>query len=98
MRYSPISPGGSPGPSIFDDDSIAGIVDYEESDFRDIVMLYQVKERVAARQQGFVHSRRLEGHNMAKACGDICVRVFVFVCIGTCLFILSYIESYIYIH
>ena len=51
MSYSPTSPGGSglPGPSIFDD-SMAGIVDDEKSDFRDIVMLYQVEERKAARQ------------------------------------------------
>ena len=53
MSYSPTSPGGSgsPGPSILDDDSMASIVDDEESDIRDIVMLYQVEERKAARQQ-----------------------------------------------
>ena len=53
MSYSLGSPGGSgsPGPSILDDDSVAGIVDDEESDVRDFVMLYQVEERKAARQQ-----------------------------------------------
>ena len=53
VSYSPTSPGGSgsPGPSILDDDFMAGIVDDEESDLRDIVMLYQVEERKAARQQ-----------------------------------------------
>ena len=53
VSYSPTSPGGSgsPGPSILDDDAMAGIVDHEESDLRDIVMLYQVEERKAARQQ-----------------------------------------------
>ena len=53
VSYSPTSPGGSglPGPSILDDDSMAGIVVDEESDLRDIVMLYQVEERKAARQQ-----------------------------------------------
>ena len=38
--YSPTSPGGSPGspgPSLFDDDSMAGIVDNEENDLRDIL-------------------------------------------------------------
>ena len=52
--YSPTSPGGSggsPGASIFDDDSMAGIVDNEESAFRDILLLYQVEERKAMRQQ-----------------------------------------------
>ena len=34
--YSPTSPGGSPGPSLFDDDFMAGIVNDEENDFRDI--------------------------------------------------------------
>ena len=53
VRYSPTSPGGSgsPGPIILDDGSMAGIVDDEESDLRDIVVLYQVEERMAARQQ-----------------------------------------------
>ena len=52
--YSPTSPGGSggsPGPSIFVDDSMAAIVDDEESDLRDILMLYQVEERKAMRQR-----------------------------------------------
>ena len=40
-----------PGPSILDEDSMAGIVVDEESDLRDIVMLYQVEKRKAARQQ-----------------------------------------------
>ena len=51
MIYSPSSPGNSLGPSVFDDDLMAGIVDDSESDLRDIVMLYQVEERRAARQQ-----------------------------------------------
>ena len=53
MSYSPTSTGGSgsPGPIMFGDDSMAGIVMlYQESDLRDIVMLYQVEERKAARQ------------------------------------------------
>ena len=48
--YSPTSPGGSGGslgPIMFDDDSVAGIVDEEENDLRDILMLYQVEERKA---------------------------------------------------
>ena len=53
MSYSPTLPGGSgsPGPSILDEDSVAVIVDDAERDLRDIVMLYQVEERLAARQQ-----------------------------------------------
>ena len=51
VSYSPTSPGSSPGPSILDDDSVVGIVDDEEIDLRDIVMLYQVEERKAARQK-----------------------------------------------
>ena len=53
VSYIPTSPGGSgsPGQSILDDDSVAGIVDDEESGLRDIVMLYQVEECKAARQQ-----------------------------------------------
>ena len=49
--YSPMSPGGSPGLSLFDDDAMAGIVDDEESDLRDILRLYQVEERKAMRHQ-----------------------------------------------
>ena len=49
--YSPTSPGGSPGPSLFDDDTMAGIVDDEDSDLRDILSLYQVEERKAMRHQ-----------------------------------------------
>ena len=52
--YSPMSPGGSegsPGPSIFDDFSMAGIVDDDASDLRDILMLYQVEDRKAMRQR-----------------------------------------------
>ena len=50
VSYSPTSPGGSgsPGPSILDDDFMAGIVDDGESDLRDVVMLHQVEERKAA--------------------------------------------------
>ena len=53
VSYSPTSPGGSgsPGPSILDDHSMADIFDDEESDHRDIVMLYKVEECKAARQQ-----------------------------------------------
>ena len=43
MIYSPTSPGNSPGPSVFDDDHMVGIVDEPQSDLRDIVMLYQVE-------------------------------------------------------
>ena len=51
VSYSQTSPGGSglPGPSIRDDDYMADIVDDEESNLRDIIMLYQVEERKAAR-------------------------------------------------
>ena len=53
MSYSPTTSegSGSLGPSILDDNSMAGIVDDKESDFRDIVMLYQVEERKAAQEQ-----------------------------------------------
>ena len=51
MSYSLTLLGYSPGSSILDNDSMAGIFDDEESDLRDIVMLYQVEERKAARQQ-----------------------------------------------
>ena len=53
--YSPTSPGGSPGPSLFDDESMAGIIDNEESDLRDILSLYQVEERKAMRH----HQRQI---------------------------------------
>ena len=49
--YFPTSPGGSPSSSMLDDDITAGIVDDPDSDLRDIVMLYEVEERRAARQQ-----------------------------------------------
>ena len=45
--YSQTSPGrseGSPGASIFDDESMADVVDDEESDLRDIFMFYQVED------------------------------------------------------
>ena len=54
MVYSQTSLGGSPDHSTnFDDDSIASAVDNDEeveNDLRDIVILYQVEERKAARQ------------------------------------------------
>ena len=52
--YGPTSPGGSGaslGASIFDVDSMAGTVDDEESDLRDILMLHKVEERKAMRQR-----------------------------------------------
>ena len=49
--YSPTSPGGSHSSSRLDDDIMAGIVDDPDSDLRDILMLYDVEERRARRQQ-----------------------------------------------
>ena len=54
MAYSPTSPGGLPGHCLHDYDSMAGAVENDEDveDYlRDIVMLYQVGERKAARQR-----------------------------------------------
>ena len=55
MVYTTTSPGGSPDHSTnFDDDSMANAVENDEEvedDLRDIVMLYQVEERKAARQR-----------------------------------------------
>ncbi len=49
--YSPTSPGGSPGSSQLNDDLMTSIVDDPDSDLRDILMLYDVEERRARRQQ-----------------------------------------------
>ena len=42
--YSPTSPGGSPSSSQFNEDLMSGIVDEPHSDFRDILMLYEIEE------------------------------------------------------
>ena len=49
--YSPTSPGGSPSSSMLDDDLMAGLFDDPDSDLIDIVMLYEVGERRAARER-----------------------------------------------
>ena len=52
MAYSPTSSEGSLGHSLHDDDSMAGAVENDEEiedDLQDIVMLYQVEERVRGR-------------------------------------------------
>ena len=49
--YSPTSPGGSASSSQLNDDLMSGIVDDPDNDLRDILMLYDVEERRAKRQQ-----------------------------------------------
>ena len=47
----PTSPRGSPSSSQLNDDLMSGIFDEPDNDLRDILMLYDVEERRARRQQ-----------------------------------------------